>query len=661
VSDRQLPLSLPRTLLFAVVAIVGAGGGATPARAQVADTIATSLVFSPSRYAQSALDAPTAVTVLTAEEIWRFGYRSLEEVLGAVRGMFGLDDRDYTYLNIRGVLRSGDYSTRLLLLVDGRRINSMIQDYSAIGVEALVNLEAIDRVEVTHGPGSSLYGTNAMYAIVNIITRRASRDSATVVRVDLQSHETVRLSLREGHRTRGGIDLFGQVGGSRSRGATVRLPAFATSDNPTGRIAGLDGDASGNALGSVRAGDFHLLAAVSRRDNRVPTAPYGTVPGDKRTGTSQRLGLLSAQYEHVYDNLSRLWATVSAFVSDQHESYSYTDFLNRERYRSGSGMLEAQYLRFFGAGHTLIVGGEGRATSEASIRIVDDATRIPSVQIDAPSHVLAAFAQSELRVSDQLTAHVGVRHDRYSRELSAWSPRIGATWRPRATTAVKGSYGRAFRAPNGYELFYNDAGLTQVRPPNGLRPERLRSTELSIEHGFRPWMHGALTLYDSYTRDLIGLVPLDSSAILAYANLDRQRFRGAEFTVRASPGRGSRLDGALALQRTYEQSTGERMSGSPAVVGRLGVSAPLMSPLLLGVAEVRGMSARRTLARATVDGFATLNLGLQLGRTTGGAVVHAMVWNVFNRAISDPGGEEHVHDTLPRDGRTVRLSLRWGF
>jgi outer membrane receptor protein involved in Fe transport len=625
--------------------------------AQMRDSVAAPLVFSPSRYAQSALDAPTAVSVLTSDDIWRFGYRSLDEVLGAVRGMFGLNDRNYAYLSIRGVQRSGDFNTRLLLLVDGRRIGGLLDDFASIGTDALVDVDAIDRVEVTHGPGSSLYGTNAMYAIINVITRRASQDSGTVARIDLQSFESVRGSLRSGRRTASGVDLFGTVSGSRSRGPTLRFPEFATTGNPRGAVSGLDDESTARALGTLRVGDFHLLAAASNRDKGIPTAPYATIPFDDRTRTAERLGLLSGQYEHVFGDLSRLWATVTASANLQRGGYAYPDVLNQERYRSYAGMFEAQYLRFFGAGHTLIVGGEGRSSAVGSIEV----TSTNSFVIDAPAHVYAAFAQSELRLGESVTAHVGIRHDWYSRDLSAWSPRVGLTWRPQASTAVKASYGRAFRAPNGYELYYNDNGASQLRPQTSLRPERLRNTELSIEHGFGPSLHGSVALYDSHTRNLIGLVPLDTSALVAFANLDPQRFRGAELTLRAIPARGTRIDAALALQHTHDNASGRRMTGSPSMVGRVGLAAPLASDRLLGVAELRGMSARQTLDDATLRGFATLNLGVQFGKAIRGPTVHVMAWNVFGATVMDPGGEEHVQDSLPRDGRTLRVALRWGF
>ena len=72
-----------------------------------------------SRYAQTALEAPAVVSVVTADDIRLFGYRTLAEVLGSMRGLYVSYDRSYHYLGTRGFATPGDYNTRVLLLVNG--------------------------------------------------------------------------------------------------------------------------------------------------------------------------------------------------------------------------------------------------------------------------------------------------------------------------------------------------------------------------------------------------------------------------------------------------------------------------------------------------------------------------------------------------------------
>jgi outer membrane receptor for ferrienterochelin and colicins len=632
------------------------------AHGQGGDTLVTPLVFSPSRYAQSALEAPSVVTVLTAEEIWRFGYRTLDEVLGAVRGMFSVNDRNFSYLNVRGVFRSGDFNTRLLLLLDGRRLNNLLDDFAGLGTDGLVDIEAIERVEVVHGPGSSLYGTNAFYAVINIITRRGSSAPGATIRADLQSQQTLRSAVRYGHRTSGGVDFFASAGASTSRGATLTFPELATADRPDGRIAGLDDDRSARAMASVRAGDVHVLAAVAGRNKGIPTAAYLTTPGDDRTGTSEQVALLSVQYEHVFADLSRVWATASGSANRDRGRYAYPTELLVDESLSRTGLAEAQYLRFFGRGHTITVGGEARASGTGSIVVEREGDATPIADVQAPSHVVAGFVQANLQLLDAVAVNLGMRHDRYSSDLSAWSPRIAVVWSPSTRTAIKFSVGRAFRAPNPFELHYNDGGITQVQPIAPLRPERLSNRELSVEHALSARLGGTLSIYDTKVRDLIGMVPVAGREVFAFDNLDRQGARGVEAALQGRPGRGIRLDASAAVQRARDLGTNDALVGAPSFVSRAAASVPMLHNRVHGIAEWRAISARPTLAGARTPAFSLLNLGFTVGgRRTTGPTLNLMLWNALGTRAFDPGGEEHIQDQLPRDGRTVRAALRWSF
>jgi len=129
-------------------------------------------VYTASKHLQSGTDAPSSVTVITADEIQKHGYRSLADVLQTVRGFFITYDRNYSSVGVRGFARPGDFNTRVLLLVDGHRLNDNIYDEAMLGTEFPVDIDLISRIEVVRGPVSSLYGSNALFAVINIITKR---------------------------------------------------------------------------------------------------------------------------------------------------------------------------------------------------------------------------------------------------------------------------------------------------------------------------------------------------------------------------------------------------------------------------------------------------------------------------------------------------------
>ena len=115
------------------------------------------------------------VYVRTGGEIRAQGYRTLAEVLESLPGIHLRSDRAYTYTGARGISRPGDYSSRLLLLIDGVRVNEAIYDSATAGREFPLDVGLIDRVEYMPGPGSALYGSNAVLGVVNVVTRNPSQ------------------------------------------------------------------------------------------------------------------------------------------------------------------------------------------------------------------------------------------------------------------------------------------------------------------------------------------------------------------------------------------------------------------------------------------------------------------------------------------------------
>ena len=130
-------------------------------------------VVGASRYEQKSSEAPTYASVVTAEDIRRNGYRNLADLLRTLPGVFITNDRNYSTSGIRGFLPAGDYNSRVLLLVDGHRINNSIYDQAMIGNDFPVDIDLVERVEVVRGPSSSLYGSNAFFGVINVITKRA--------------------------------------------------------------------------------------------------------------------------------------------------------------------------------------------------------------------------------------------------------------------------------------------------------------------------------------------------------------------------------------------------------------------------------------------------------------------------------------------------------
>jgi TonB-dependent Receptor Plug Domain len=135
-------------------------------------------VYGAAKFLQKVEDAATSITVVTAEEIQKHEYRTLADVLRGVRGFYVINDRNYSYVGVRGLSLPGDYNARILFLLDGHRVNDNIFDGAYVGTEFPVDIDLIERIEIIRGPDSSAYGTGAFAAVINVITKRGRDLSA---------------------------------------------------------------------------------------------------------------------------------------------------------------------------------------------------------------------------------------------------------------------------------------------------------------------------------------------------------------------------------------------------------------------------------------------------------------------------------------------------
>ena len=131
-------------------------------------------VYTASKFTEKVTDAPSSVTIVTRDEISKFGYRTLGDILRATRGFDVTYDRNYAYAGVRGYTSLDDYGSRVLLLVDGHRMNDPIYDTAAIGTDQFADVDLIERVEIIRGPGSAVYGSNAFFGVINVITRNGA-------------------------------------------------------------------------------------------------------------------------------------------------------------------------------------------------------------------------------------------------------------------------------------------------------------------------------------------------------------------------------------------------------------------------------------------------------------------------------------------------------
>jgi iron complex outermembrane receptor protein len=204
--------NLLRFLPFAAFCVIGLALFASAAHAaDLTDLDITNLMEIPittaSKYEQKPTEAPASTTVITSEDIKRYGYRTLGDALASVPGFYVSYDRNYQFLGARGV-NLGDFNSRILLLVDGHRINSDLTDGAFIDTAFILDVDLIERIEIVRGPGSVLYGDNAFFGVINVITRRANSVNGAEVSGSYGEFNTYQTRVSVGKIFTNGMELL---------------------------------------------------------------------------------------------------------------------------------------------------------------------------------------------------------------------------------------------------------------------------------------------------------------------------------------------------------------------------------------------------------------------------------------------------------------------
>lgn len=623
-------------------------------------------VISASRFKQKSSEAPSAVDVVTADDIRNFGWRTLADALSAMRGLHVRNDRAYQRLGNRGFLHDADFNSRILLMVDGRRMNDNLYDNGFLGEDFIIDMNLIERIEYIPGSGSSLYGGNALVGVINVITKQGKDLDGLRISGEAGSLDSYRGRATYGKHWRNGADLLLNASQYYSQGAkSLYFPEF--SDTNGGVAENADREHSRRIFGQLSYQDFTLRGGYVSRFKRNPTAAFGTIFNDPdtfnkdqqsyvdldyNTTINRNLGLELRGFYHRYDSLA---LNPLNMIDDIPINRVVETKKANGRWWGGEGKLTGTMFE----DHKWTLGLEFQYDQKQALSVLGDPFD-DAKPTNRHGWRSGFYLQDEYRINNQLLINAGVRLDQHHMIKNIQiNPRAAIVWDVTNSFTAKLLYSSAFRAPNVYERDFNNLDFGFRANPNNAE-EHIKSYE-----GIMEWRPGygyrlmGTAFYNRFT-DLLEHQEQDTSFQFTNAG----KFHSIGFELEAEKrwlnGRLLKLAWTYADVRDDDQN-GIVGSDAPKNQVKFHFNEPLLNETInLGIEEIF-VDQRRTLGSNIAPSYHLLNINLSLSRPIFGIQAGLSLYNVLDQHYLVLGGTEHVQDTLAMDGRTLRFRVEYGF
>lgn len=676
-----------RRMVVALVAAFGAASvvqattpGAPLMLAEMGDLTNLSLeqllnveITTASHFAQKTSEAPSSVSVLSAEDFRDYGWRTLADALNSVRGFFVNSDHTYRYAGVRGFTPPGDYNFRLLVLIDGMRTNDNVYDQAFLGNDFHLDVDLIDRIEIVRGPSSTIYGANAVFGVINVITKRGRDFERGEVAASVSS-----FGSREGRVTAGGRfadegEYLLSVTSLRYGGQNLSFPEFSGTTSPD-----RDREHSRKYYGKVSYGNFSLAAGLSDRQKNDPTGFYGKVFNDPANQYLDRHAFLDGRYSNQISGELALNGRVFYNSYDYRYAGRYNDAAGRyiqidqaagrwwgtemrllysgwRDHKLGLGMDYQHNAHQDQKNYTYDMPGRGCATTAAAAPCFDDRRA---------GFRFGVTLTDDWALTQKLHLNAGLRFDHDNANKDHVSPRVGLVYQLQPETTLKLIYGSAYRAPNAYERYYAYPGTPNQVGNSRLRPEVVDTYELIWEQYLAPATRFVVNTYQYKIRNWS--VQQDVAGNLMFTNQQDVNGKGLDLELEHRFGSGANLRSSVVTLWTPDRPQGF-LNAAPEHMAKLNFSSPLpwVSGLRLGW-ETQYVSSRPK-ENGDAKPYLLSNATLRwLPRGEKGMEVSASVYNLFNRNwarvfTDDSLASGVTRELMEQDRRVGRVKVVWPF
>jgi len=652
-----MSLRLRRTLLASAISSLACGAVAAQETPQLNDIVVTA-----SGFEQQISSAPASISVISREELERGHYQNVTDALRDVPGVVvtggGAGDNGND-ISIRGMP-----SQYTLILVDGRPQNSReSRPNGSAGFEQdwLPPLQAIERIEVVRGPMSTLYGSDAIGGVINVITRKVADTWHGNIQLDTVLQE----DSASGDSRQANFYLSGPLVADR-----LGLQLY-------GRTSERDEDDIENGYEEKSLQSLTARLSLAASDNHDFTAEAGITEQDRRSlvgrsapaegcrgGCTDSIGEYTNSHVALTHSGRFDWGTSETFVQRERSENQSRDIEITNTTAKTSAVIPLGM-------HMLTVGAswEEESLEDGTTNQISDRTAVENSQ-------WALFMEDEWMLTDAWALTGGLRLDDDDNYGSHLSPRLYSVWKMTPEWTLKGGVSTGYRSPNLREITPDWGQISRGGNVYGnpdLEPETSLNKEIALLYGSDAGLNGSLTLFhndfeDKITRiacpiDICNAGPNQFGSDPTYrVNIDDAVTQGVEASLSAP------LSDTLALTASYtftdsEQKSGEYAGEPLTQLPRHQVSATLDWDVSARLSQWTKVSYRGEESQPTTGPsqssivapsytFVDAGIGYQLNDST---TVNAGIYNLFDERITY---DEYGYVD---DGRRVWLGLNVAF
>jgi len=610
-----------------------------------------------SRVVSSIAEAPSVVTVITAQQIRDMGARTLQDVLKTV---LGFDALPY---DISGFPNETFFSNlSVLVLHNGARMNGYYTGTSS-GTEYQIFLENVERIEIIAGPGSALYGANAFAGVINIITKTPEQIDGIQIGDERSSFNGERYHLLAGKQLGDwSASLFAQY--FHDDGQEFFIPA--DQHGKEGYIQ----DKQMRAIDLDLQADYKDLSVELRYLHRNPHIFFYDMVIQPSSDENLRvetetISLRGAYQRSFFDGKGKL-KVHTEYKRTMLEAQLAIDYPLQvyDKIPTDDVAGEVSFMYSFLDRHTATIGvrlGREQLFDSTEKINFDPETEnylgtmfeVPSNNPDSDRTIFSAYAEDVWKLSDHMRLTIGGRLDNYTQFGTTVNPRFTFVYTPLPSFSMKLIYGSAFRAPTAIEAYDANFGAEDINP------EIINMYGVAVSYNLLDiWTIQGFSSYGAID-DLIYIVE-DPATPSGYTtkNVGNGVIRNVGVEIKGIYRLG--YIWANYLYRSAEMEGGIEVTGIPEHLGSAGVNLGLGKYLNLNVwGYVRG---ERLLeggdSQLKTDSYANVNVNMRVINLLDRLEGYLTVYNLFDTDYDYPGLRGF---TIPARGREIIGGVRYTF